>query len=661
MQRLIAVSTIFLSFVFLGSQANSLLAQNLSVKDFELRSISETAKTIQIVALQNDAADASINGSDTFVLNGDSTQITFQNGVASFDASALQGLIFVQNPDADLSFKLYHVNQESDSIRLQHIPLWLSILPPLLAIFLALVYKEVLISLFSGVWLGAFIVNGLNFKLLLMSLLNTIDKYALDALTESGHAAIVIFSLMIGGMVAVISRNGGMQGVVDRLSVFAKNKRRSQLVTWFLGIAIFFDDYANTLIVGNTMRPVTDRFKISREKLSYIVDATAAPVASIAFITTWIGAELDYIGSALHSVGVEESAYSMFLGSLEYAHYSIFTILFMFLLIWMQRDYGPMHAAEQQAENADVNTKSNDDPELKALEMKPGVKPQAINAILPILTVVITVMLGLLYTGATDIWNSSIPFGQKLSQTMGSVNALSATIGAADSYTALLWASLMGVGVSIAITLGRRLLTLQETMEVTIKGFKSLLIAMLILITAWSLGTITGELHTADFLTSLMVGNVSPHAIPLLTFLLAAGVSFSTGSSWSTMAILYPIMLPTTWLLCNSAGLDHATSIDIMYYSIAVIMGGSVFGDHCSPISDTTILSSLASSCDHIQHVRTQMPYALTVALVSLVIGGGLFFFSTPWYIIYPAGVLCMYGIIKVLGKTIKPARTGNQ
>lgn len=614
-----------------------------------------TAKALQVEAVNEAGSiDEQVNGTYKFELNEEETDLEFENGIAYMDFDAEnEGLFFFSNPTQDLSFKLYHISEADNGLRIQHMPLWLSLLPPLLAIVLALIFKEVLISLFSGIFLGAFIVNGLDISMIPISFFETIDKYAIGAMLDSGHASIIIFSLMIGGMVAVISRNGGMQGVVNILSKYAQNKRSAQFVTWFLGVAIFFDDYANTLIVGNTMRPVSDRFKISREKLSYLVDSTAAPVASIAFITTWIGAELGYIGDAIAHLGLEDqNAYSMFMGSLEYAYYPIFTLVFMLFIIWLQRDFGPMHAAELNAATSSSSSNVNvDSDELKAMEVKAGITPKAINAILPIVTVVLMVLVGLVYTG----WDSDVIYNDQL----GFISKLSTTFGNADSYQALLWASLSGTMVALLMTVSGKLMSIGEAMETTVKGFQSLLIAMLILVTAWSLATITEELHTANFLTSMMVGNVDPFLMPTITFLLAAGVSFSTGSSWSTMAILFPILLPATYTLCTSEGLDHETSLSVMYNVIAVIMGGSVFGDHCSPISDTTILSSLASGCNHIDHVRTQIPYALTVGLVSILVGGIFFYLNVPWYIEYLLGFAVLYVIARYVGKPYPASAEG--
>lgn len=626
---------------------NSLVAQTdtLALSGFSIEAPAKgESKTIWVVA-----NNANANGLVPFNINDTDTLLQFTNGRAMFalDEEEPTGLYFFSQTLKAYDYKLYHVRAEQNTISTRHLPLWLSILPPLMAILLALAFKEVLSSLFAGVFAGAFIVNGMHIDLIPLSLLNTIDKYAITAMLDKGHASIILFSLIIGGMVAIISRNGGMQGIVDKLSTFAKTRRSSSIITWFLGIVIFFDDYANTLIVGNTMKPLADKFKMSREKLAYIVDSTAAPVASIAFITTWIGAELGYIGDAIKTLGLEQNAYGMFIGSLEYAYYPIFTLGFIFMLIWMKRDFGPMHTAEVRAATAITGPAdhSMDSEEVKTLQVKEGVTPNWLFAILPVLTVVMVTVIGLLVTGNDPaVWADT---------EKGFLTKLSTTIGNADSYRSLLWSSLSGLLVAVLMTVGGRLMGVMETADVMVKGFKSLLIAMIILVSAWSLATITEELHTAGFLTSLMVGKVNPFFMPAITFILAAGVSFSTGSSWSTMAILFPILLPTTWTLCIAAGIDHDQAYAIMFNVIATIMGGSVFGDHCSPISDTTILSSLSTGCDHIDHVRTQMPYAITVGLVSIVCGGLLFSLRLPWYLLYPAGFFILWLIVRYFGKPV--------
>lgn len=528
------------------------------------------------------------------------------------------------------------------------VPLWLSILPPLIAIIIALLYKEVILALFLGLFSGAFIYNGLQFNNIFIALMNVVDKYILNAVSDTDHMAIILFSLMIGGMVALISRNGGMMGIVNLFSKWANSARNAQLVTWFLGLAIFFDDYANTLIVGNALRPVTDKFKVSREKLSYIVDSTAAPIAAIAFVTTWIGAELGYIQGFIDFKNLSESAYGLFFSSLQYAFYPIIAIVFMFLLIVMERDFGPMLKAEKRARLTGKvsNPVDNDDLEedLSDLDPKEGIKHNWYNAAIPILMVLGVTLLGLIITGLDNyVWNSNLGF----------FTNVSGIIGESNSYVALLWSSLCGLMSAIILNTSQKIMSLKENLAMMMKGISTMLSAIIILIFAWALAGVTKDLHTADFLSNLLSGNLPMIALPVVVFALAGAISFSTGSSWGTMAILYPIALPLTWQLGLDAGLNESQIISFIIPTIAVVLSGSVLGDHCSPISDTTILSSLATDCNHIDHVKTQLPYALTVggiSIILLVLG----MLGIPFIINIALGIGMSFSVVKFIGKPIK-------
>ena len=526
------------------------------------------------------------------------------------------------------------------------IPPWMSILPPLLAILLALVFREVIVSLFLGLFAGTLIPAIYTFGItgIVPAFLRITDKYIVNSLFDTGHISVIVFSMLIGATVSLISKNGGMAGVVDFLSRYAKSRRSGQMVTWFLGIAIFFDDYANTLIVGNTMRPVTDKLKISREKLAYIVDSTAAPIAAIAFVTTWIGAELGYIQDGIrHISSIEQSVYQVFLASLKYSYYPIFTLIFVAMLIWMKKDYGPMLSAEQKPMLEKEEQGSEEEASMKDFQAAEGIPKKAFNAILPVSVIVIVTLIGLIYTGYTEeIW---------VDDEMSFFRKLSATIGQADTYLALLWSSLTGLVLASAMTLIQKLLSVGQVTGSVMNGFKTMLTAMVILVLAWSLSAVTEDLHTADFLTNSISDGLSPFALPLATFILAALVSFSTGSSWGTMAILYPMMLPLSWTVCAINGLDVSESLDIFYNVVSCVLAGSVLGDHCSPISDTTILSSLASSCNHIEHVRTQLPYALTAGGVAIVFGTIPSSFGSPFLLNFALGLGAMFFVIKKFGR----------
>lgn len=588
-------------------------------------------------------------------LEGQTVKAVFNDEIRELSFEKNLAVIKHDFPDEELltlTVDGFHWQQEVTPI-----PLWMSVLPPLIAILMALLLKEVFVALFLGILSGTtimFYYQGSGFFVAIFKgLLAIIDTYVMQSLLDPGHMAIIIFSMVIGGMVHLITRNGGMLGVVNRLSRFAKDARSGQLVTWLLGIAIFFDDYANTLVVGNTMRPVTDRLRISREKLAYIVDSTAAPVAATAFITTWIGAELSYIQDGLNTIGLQESAYNVFFNSLAYSYYPILALAFILMLVWQQRDFGPMFKAEKNARiNPDFHQKlSETENTSNTLTAETHQNPRAFNAVIPVLIIVLGTITGLLYTGWDQaVWNDeSIGFGRKIS----------AIIGGADSYAALLWSSLLAMLVAIALTLTQKLLSLKDTIESLVDGFKMMLTAILILTLAWSVALVTDHMHTADFISKgLLELSFSPYLVPAFTFILAALVAFSTGSSWGTMAILYPLILPTSWLLTHETGMTEANSLLIFYNVVSAVLAGSVLGDHCSPISDTTILSSLASSCNHIDHVRTQLPYALTVGFISIVIGTIPAAYGVPAYLLFPASMGLLYLIIRFFGRKLPEAIT---
>jgi Na+/H+ antiporter len=523
------------------------------------------------------------------------------------------------------------------------IPLWLSIIPPLIAIFMTLLVKEVFSALFLGVFSGAFIIHlyqGLGFLgAFLKGILSSVDTYLIQALNDSGHLSIIVFSMLIGGTVQLVTLNGGMKGIVIWLSKYAKSPRSGQLITYLMGIAIFFDDYANTLVVGNTMRPITDRLKISREKLAYIVDSTAAPVVATAFVTTWIGAELSYIQEGINNIGLEMSAYSVFFRSLAYSFYPFLTLVFMFILIVKQSDFGPMYRFEQRARQIVVP--------LDKESCGEKCKIHAYNALIPILVLVLGTITGLIYSG----WNPSVWNDGTLSFT----KKISAILGEADSYKALLWSSILSFITAIILTVGQKHSTFKKAMEESIEGFKTMFNAILILTLAWAIALVTKELHTADYVSGLLLDlSFSPFLVPSLTFVLAALIAFSTGTSWGTMAILYPLILPATWLLAQNEGVELSATMPLFFNVVASVMAGAVLGDHCSPISDTTIMSSLASSCDHLKHVKTQMPYALTVGAVSLFFGILPTSFGVSPIISFVVSVLVLWLIVKFFGKSLE-------
>ncbi len=520
-------------------------------------------------------------------------------------------------------------------------PLWMSVLPPLVAIVMALLIKEVISSLFVGILTGTFLMALYGGASPASALgggpLRVVDTYVVGSLFDADHVTIVVFTMMIGGMVRIITANGGMQGVVNWLSRRARGPRSGQLMTFFMDLCIFFDDYSNTLVVGNTMRPIADKLKVSREKLAYIVDSTSAPVVAVAFVTTWIGAELSYIQDGISAIGLNASAYSVFFHSLAYSFYPFLTLGFVLMIILSGREFGPMLTAERKARQTS----------LMEMEMTNNVAKPAhiIDALIPLTVLIFGTIIGLIATGYdTSVWQSEMGFFSKLS----------ATIGAANSYKALLWASLASLLTAIVVTLLRGSMEFGKVMEEMVEGFKSMFNAVLILTMAWSIALVTKDMHTAEFVSQLLVQwSLSPMAVPVLTFILAALIGFSTGTSWGTMAILYPLILPSSWLLCQEQGLSVEASMPLFYNVVASVLAGSVMGDHCSPISDTTIMSSLASSCNHLQHVRTQMPYALTVGGVALLLGVLPTALGLPSWVAFLMASAVLWIVVRFVGKKV--------
>lgn len=567
------------------------------------------------------------DASFTPLLNTDSGKLTAE---ATTTDSGTQSIALVHNGQV--------VAEQSS----RSVPGWLSIVPPLLAILIALLFKRVIPALFLGIWVGAWVAVDLSLFGLGKGLLDGFQVYVRNALADGDHVSIVLFTLMIGGMVGIISKNGGTQGIVNNIVRWANTSQRGQIATWALGLVIFFDDYANTLVVGKTMRPVTDKLRISREKLAYIVDSTAAPVASLALVTTWIGYEVGLIGAAADRIdGLTESAYSIFLNSLGYSFYPLLALFFVLMVGVTRRDWGPMYKAELRARTTGqvapkaVDAEESDDEE-KAITPIPGRPQRAVNAIIPVIVLIVGVLWGLYATGDGD--------------------NLRDIIGSADSYTALMWASLCGVIAAALLSVGQRILTLEQTVEAWYAGLRSMMFAMIILVLAWALSSVTEVIHTADFLVSVLGETIPPPIIPMLVFFLAAATGFATGSSWGAMGILMPLVIPLTWAILETNGVADAGHFHIIYSTVACVLGGSVWGDHCSPISDTTILSSMASSCDHIEHVRTQLPYALLVGFVAIGIGTLPTGYGFPWWISVILGMTLLFGFLRFFGKRVEDA-----
>ena len=554
-----------------------------------------------------------------------------------------QQLIFsdiVLNDKASESIELYEGDSLVGNNSIEVLWGWLSVMPPLISILIALFFRSVIPALFLGVWMGAFSILGFQPSVIWQSFLDVVSIYVKNALANPDHSAVIIFSLMIGGLVGVISKNGGMQGVVNSLIRFTKDARRGQLVTATLGLAIFFDDYANTLVVGNTMRKVTDRLKISRAKLAFLVDATAAPIACIALITTWVGYQIGMIDASIGQIdAINDSAYSIYLSSILYSFYPLFMLAFVFTIAGSGRDFGAMYDFELSAREGNDGSIQGaemgytNEAESKQLEPKDPGRAHAFNAFIPILVFIGSVIAGLFATGDGD--------------------SLQDIIGSADAYQALLWGSLIAVVTAFILTISQGILSLEETVQSWYEGVKFMIFAIIVLIMAWSLGQTTEILLTAQYLVSVLGDFLPVPYVPTIIFILSAATAFATGTSWGTMGIFYPIVVPLAWEVMFINGVADPEHMYIIYSSVACVLCGAVWGDHCSPISDTTIMSSMASGCNHIDHVTTQFPYAIVVASIALLIGTIPTGYGISPFIMIPIGIAMVFLCITLLGRKV--------
>ena len=509
---------------------------------------------------------------------------------------------------------------------------------------LAILTRQVFVSLFAGIWLGASILSGFN---PFTGFLRVLDKFFLESLGDKDHAAVVLFSMSLGGMVRVMAATGGLHALVLRAASWARTVRLGQISTWLMGILIFFDDYANTLLVGNTMRPFTDKLRISREKLAYLVDSTDAPVASLFPISTWIGYEVLLLRSQLEKIGQGDTAYRVFLESIPYRFYGILAVLFVLFVASWNRDFGPMLKAERRARKTGRVLGENARPlvDREITEETPAGASDShwFYAVAPIAAVVAVMILGIYFSGiqglkAAGEWKESV--------------SLWRIIEKARTFHALLWASFSGSALAIVLSLRR--LSLTEAMESYFTGLRAMVLAMVVLVLAWAIGSVCEELKTAEWCGGIAGKVISPYWVPVVIFVTSAFVSFATGSSWTTMAILIPIALRLAWKFPAEGGADPSSPFFLAV--VGGVLSGATFGDHCSPISDTTIMSSMASACDHIDHTKTQMVYAISVAAVAIFFGYIPVGLGLPVIIVLPLGIAATIALVYFVGKPVPNA-----
>ena len=524
----------------------------------------------------NDADDSIVT-----VVNGDGDETRYDisdpESALAYVENYAENIQYDENATANTDEALETVRMDINN----YATIW-SLAPPVIAILLALITKEVYSSLFIGILFGGLIYSNFGFE---GTMVHTLQDGFISSIADEYNIGIIIFLVLLGALVAMMNKAGGSRAFGRWTAKHIKSRVGAQLSTILLGVLIFVDDYFNCLTVGSVMRPVADKHNVSRAKLSYLIDATAAPICIIAPISSWAAAVAGFAKGAGATSGM-----SLFVSAIPYNFYAILTIVMMIVLAVGKFDYGPMKKHEYNALNGDIFTTGTE--VMTDEEISDNPRGKVCDLVVPVIALIIFCVLGMIYSGG---FFSGTGFIEAFSNSDASVGLV---IG---SFAAIIF--------TVIFFLCRRVLKFKECMDAIPQGFKAMVPAIMILCCAWTLKTMTDSLGAKIFISRLVEGSAGAFALllPAIIFLIAVGLSFATGTSWGTFGILIPIVL--------SLGVDSQMTI----ISISACMAGAVCGDHCSPISDTTIMASAGAQCNHINHVSTQLPYALTVAGVSFV------------------------------------------
>lgn len=549
----------------------------------------------------------------------DDTQYDFSQNIFDEEFEGNDSLDYVKNYDtnvnADPNFD-QNLKTALSKIR-EELPffgtIW-ALLPPIIAIVLALITKEVYSSLFVGILAGGLLYSDFGFE---TTLTHVFSDGFVGSIADSYNVGILVFLVMLGAMVAMMNKAGGSAAFGRWATSHIKTRVGAQLATVALGVLIFVDDYFNCLTVGSVMRPVTDKHNISRSKLSYIIDSTAAPICIIAPISSWAAAVSGFAADA-----GADSGMSLFIHAIPYNFYALLTIAMLIFLAVTGLDYGPMKIHEENAKNGDLFSTSVQENVEKLPENPRG---RVCDLIVPVVFLVIACVIGMIYSGGFFDGEDFIT-----------------AFSNSDASVGLMYGSFVAVIFTVIFFLCRRVLSFKTCMDSIPDGFKAMVPAIMILVCAWTLKSMTDSIGANVFIADLIQGSASTlqNFLPAIIFLIAIGLSFATGTSWGTFGILIPIVLS---VFVNGG--------EIAVIAISACMAGAVCGDHCSPISDTTIMASAGGQCNHINHVSTQLPYALTVAAVSFVcylIAG----FVQNWLITLPIAFVLMIGTLFIIKLT---------
>ena len=529
-----------------------------------------------------------------------------------------------------------------------------SLLPPLLAIGLAIATRRPMLSLFLGIWSGAVLYTES------LGIAQTFDWITGAIIADDGfHVQILLFTLLLGSGVALIWRLGGATAVREWATARLGSQRAVGFTTWVLGMAMFFDDYANTAIVGSTMREISDQLHISREKLAYIVDSTAAPVATIG-LSSWVAFQLSLISEAYDGLGAEgaPTAFETFFWSIPYNTYALLAIAMVGIIVITRRDYGEMLDAEHRAYSTGAVSREGAQP-LQEVQKDLGEpiedRPMLRTFFGPVVVLIAVTLAGAFWTGYQS-WTSTqaeagapTTIGDALGED-GFVQVFVDIVGAGDFAGALVWGSFAMVATAIAIGLAYDLFDLGTAVDTVLDGFRLMLTAVTILVLAWTISAVAEELGTGDYVTGAVGDAIPVELLPVVILFVAAFIAFTMGSSWATMGIVTPIAIQLAY--------DLTGTFDIMPVVVGAVFSGAIFGDHASPISDTTVLSATFTGADLIDHVRTQLPYAATVMFVVVIcyLLNGYLGVSPLFFL--PLGVILLVVLVRGLSE-LDGARKG--
>lgn len=507
--------------------------------------------------------------------------------------------------------------EEGDATPAAYATIW-ALLPPVVAIALALITKEVYSSLFIGIVVGALIYSNFNFE---GAVLHTFNGGVIAVLTDAYNMGIIIFLVLLGAMVALMNKAGGSAAFGRWASEHIKSRVGAQLATILLGVLIFIDDYFNCLTVGSVMRPVTDKHNVSRAKLAYLIDATAAPVCIIAPISSWAAAVSGFVEG--------EDGLSLFVHAIPYNFYAILTIVMMVGMVLFKVEFGSMAKHEKNAKKGDLYTTPDRPYANAASDERSDAKGTVLDLVIPIACLVVCCVIGMIYTGGF----------------FEGADFVSAFSGS-DASVGLALGSFFGFLITIILYLARKVLKFKECMDCLAEGFKAMVPAILILTFAWTLKAMTDSLGAKEFVEVVVKSSAGSfmNFLPAVIFLIGCFLAFATGTSWGTFGILIPIVVSAF----------QETNYTLMIISISACMAGAVCGDHCSPISDTTIMASAGAQCNHVNHVSTQLPYAILAAFVSFVCYIIAGFVQKAW-IVLPIAIVLMLAVLYLL-KSVMPS-----